>query len=250
MISRRQRRPTAPPRTSRTAARARTARPSWRRRCRPGSRGRAARPATCWSFIGDLLRAPARATSTCSRVPVAERPLVDPEARVVVRELAPRARADERVAPGDLGQVGGEVVAAHDRVELGQRGRVDRLADERGRALVVDDRLVAELVVELVVGAVRGADAAGDLLDQHRASARARPGRTSASCRSASRRGPGCTFGASPAWKRADASRRRGSSGSIRRDDDVLQAASRPAARDRDRVDRRCAGARRARRGR
>src|SRR4029079_3015060 len=70
-------------------------------------------------------------------------------------------------AAGDLGEVGGEVVAAHDRGQVGERGRVDRVADQGGRQLGVDDRLVAELVVEVVVRAVRGRHAADDLLDQH-----------------------------------------------------------------------------------
>ena len=59
--------------------------------------------------------------------PDRERPLVDHEARVVVRVLA--ARADERVAAGRLGQVGREVVAAHDRVELDELV-ADRLAHQ------------------------------------------------------------------------------------------------------------------------
>ena len=143
-----------------------------------------------------------------------ERPLVDPEARVVVRVLA--AGADERVAPGRLGQVGREVVAAHDRVELDQLVAADRLAHQLRRALLVDDRLVAELEVELVVGAVGGADPARDLVDQLRDPLAHVRGRTSAWCRSA-RRGRGSR---SARRRRAGCrrSRPRAASGSIRRE--------------------------------
>src|SRR3954468_20595416 len=94
-----------------------------------------------------------------------ERALVDREAGVVVRVLA--AGADEGVAAWGVLEIGGEVVAAHERIELGEPV-ADRLLDEGGRLRVVDDRLVAELIVELGGGSVGCADVVRGRLDELR----------------------------------------------------------------------------------
>ena len=110
--------------------------------------------------------------------PDRQRPLVDDEPRVVVRELT--ARTDERVAAGAspryaekssppmIGSRSDELVAHH-------------RAHQRRRRRVVDDGLVAEHEIHREGCAVRRAHALPDLLDQRRIRSRT-AARTTATC--------------------------------------------------------------------